>query len=516
MKQSTRLALNTAATYVRMVLTAVITLVIVRLLFRAFGIENYGVYVALTASRTLLMVIQSALVAGSQRHLAYEIGRGTPERVLAVYNATLMVFALSALAVLLVGIALTGSILSVLTISAEQMTAARWTYFLSLLNLCGNIANTPLRAVLQARQSIVALSVIDLLDRVARLVAVFFLGFLPWSPMVSYMALNVLVTAMTFSSLHIYCRAMYAECRFAPGSLHRADFVGIGSFSVWVVFERLATGLREQGSVIALNSFFGPAVNAAYDVALRLGNQLAHLSGGLTNAIAPAMTAHEGGGNFAMVERLGNVGGRYSIYAASLPVVPVVLETDTFLRLWLVDVPEQATLFVQLVMIARFVGVLSWGDAMIAQAKGRIAVLSVALSLPFYLSFLAVIAWFALGGMQPMALPLMMLLTTAVLSVWYRPWYVRRMLGSNWAGYLREVLWRTMSAIVPATCVAAAVRLSMPESLVRMMAVIATYGLCLLAAVWFWGVERWERSILERLARDALSRARSLLLFSRT
>lgn len=510
MKQSTLLVVNSSATYARMMVSAVIGLLITRLLFAEFGPSDYGLLMSLTASASLLTVIQMAMIAGSQRSIAFQLGRGDLPRVVALFSCTVVLCSLSALAILLVGLSVAKPVIRLLDVEKSQLTTAHLTFMLSVASLAIGVLATPARSLMQAHQSIFALSVIDLVDRFTKLGAVLALSLVPMSAMPAYMALTVAATTLTLVIMVLYACTKYADCRFRPGAIRFRDLQDIGGFGGWMMFETIAYGIRDQGAIIAMKSQFGGDTTAAYDLAQRLAGQLATVAHGVFTAIAPAAAAKQGAGDSASVYRLGNLTNRYCTLASSLFLVPLFLETPTVIRLWIgvAQPPEYAVVFVRLLILMKFFVIWSWGEALVAQARGRIGKLSVGLTLPFLFAFALSIVWLTFVSRDPYLLPAVMLVVTVILNLWYAPWLVRRMCGMSWSDYAHETLRPVLLSLAPPALIALAVSLALPEGLPRMLGVVAGYWSVLPFSAWWLGAENWERDFWKGLASKFLTRTR--------
>ena len=69
-----------------------------------------------------------------------------------------------------------------------------------------------------------------------------------------------------------------------------------------------------------------------------------------TTAFSPQITKSYAAGNYDYCYSIVNKGAKYTWYLMFIFLVPVCIETDTLLHLWLVEVPPMVVLFVQLSM----------------------------------------------------------------------------------------------------------------------------------------------------------------------
>ena len=73
---SSRIAKNTVALYIRSFISMLIALYTSRLLLKALGIDDFGIYNVVGGVVMLFSFLNSTLVVSSQRFLNYEMGKG--------------------------------------------------------------------------------------------------------------------------------------------------------------------------------------------------------------------------------------------------------------------------------------------------------------------------------------------------------------------------------------------------------------------------------------------------------
>lgn len=79
---SKRIAQNTAFMYFRMALTILIGLFSVRVVLRALGTEDFGIYNVVGGVVTMLAFLNNALASSTQRFLSFELGKNNQKKCL--------------------------------------------------------------------------------------------------------------------------------------------------------------------------------------------------------------------------------------------------------------------------------------------------------------------------------------------------------------------------------------------------------------------------------------------------
>ena len=74
--KSKRIASNVVYLYIRMLLTMVVSLFTVRVILKALGPVDYGVYTSIGGVIASLSFISTVLANASQRFFSFELGKG--------------------------------------------------------------------------------------------------------------------------------------------------------------------------------------------------------------------------------------------------------------------------------------------------------------------------------------------------------------------------------------------------------------------------------------------------------
>jgi O-antigen/teichoic acid export membrane protein len=122
-----------------------------------------------------------------------------------------------------------------------------------------------------------------------------------------------------------------------------------------------------------LNLYFGPSVNAAYGIANQVTNQTSNLSTAMLGAFTPEITASEGRGDRSRMIDLALRASKFGTLLMILFAVPLIVEMDYVLKLWLREPPLYTALFCQLMLGTFLLDRLSTGYTLAVNAHGKIA-----------------------------------------------------------------------------------------------------------------------------------------------
>ena len=145
-------------------------------------------------------------------------------------------------------------------------------------------------------------------------------------------------------------------------------------FGGWNLWGGFATVFFSQGINILLNMFFGPVVNAARGIAIQVQGAVVQFSINFQTALNPQITKSYALGDFTYMYSLIFRSSRFTFLLLAIISLPILLETDMILRLWLKTVPHYTVLFVRLMLCIVIIDAMAGAFMVAAQSTGRIRV----------------------------------------------------------------------------------------------------------------------------------------------
>ena len=153
------------------------------------------------------------------------------------------------------------------------------------------------------------------------------------------------------------------------------------SFAGWTLTGNVAVMGITQGLNILLNIFFGAVVNAARGIAVQVQGACRMFVSGFQTAINPQIIKTFSQNDFDRMHMLLNMSSRFSYYLMFLIALPICLNTQYILSLWLVKVPEYTAGFVQIMMIVSLISTLQNPTMTALHATGDIKTVQIVESL---------------------------------------------------------------------------------------------------------------------------------------
>ena len=374
MTPSQRIIVNTIAQYTRTIVNVCFSLYSTRLILSALGQEDFGIYSVVAGVVAMLSFVTNALVITTQRYLSFHHGKND-------INQVRLVFANSWMLHILLGITLVTILSAIgpwitqhfLNISTARQSAALIVYFASVTMLFLTFITAPVRALFIARENIVYTSVIDVLDGVLKLIIAIALAHIASDHLTTYAVLLTGISLFNLTALSIF-----AKCRFPEFHLprwkefNRGYISSLSNFAGWTVYSAGCVIARNQGIAIVLNIVYGTIINSAYGIAQQVSGAVQFVSTSILQAMNPQIMKAEGAGERNKMIKLCQLESKYAFLLLALVAIPLVAEMPQILSLWLKEVPEHASMFCRLILVAALCDQISVGLTSANQAIGRI------------------------------------------------------------------------------------------------------------------------------------------------
>ncbi len=346
-----RIAKNTIFLFIRTIFIMLITLYCSRVILRALGVIDYGIYNVVGGFVTMFSVISNSLTAAISRFITYELGRGDIERLNRIFSAALKTqFFLAFIIFVIIETFGNWFLNTQMVFPPDRASAANWVFQFSILTFLINLVSVPYNACIIAHEHMKAFAYFGIFQAMLSLVASLLISMAPIDKLVFYSALMTLAAILIRLFYGLYCSRNFKECHF-HWKTDKGLTIEIMRFAGWNFIGAASGMLRDQGINVVLNLFCGPVVNAARGIAMQVSTAIRSFAGNFTTAINPQITKNYAAGNCEQTFKLVFQGSRFSYYLMLLWSLPILMETEFVLQLWLGIVPEYTIIFVRLIII---------------------------------------------------------------------------------------------------------------------------------------------------------------------
>lgn len=381
------------AQYTRTIINVCLSLYSTRLILSALGQSDYGIYSVVGGVIAMMSFITNALVVTTQRFLSIYHGKNDPQKIRQIFGNSMLLHILIASILGMVLFCL-GSWIThdFLNIVVERQQAAWYVYNAAIVMLMLTFITAPIRALFIARENIVYISIVDVVDGILKLLIAIGLSHIAYDHLVSYSVLMAGITLVNLLAFSIYASAKFPEFHLPRLRDWDKQFIKeLSHFAGWTTYSMGCIIGRNQGIAVVLNIFYGTIVNSAYGIAQQVLGAVQFISTSILNAMNPQIMKAEGSGDRSRMVRLCEYESKYAFLLLSLVAIPLIAEMDTVLHFWLGEVPKHAVMFCRFILAASLCDQISIGLTSANQAIGKIKIYN----LVFYTLKLLVIilAW---------------------------------------------------------------------------------------------------------------------------
>lgn len=368
-----RIAKNTAFLYVRMIFVLLVSLYSTRVILNVLGVEDFGVYNVVGGFVSLFFFINSTMSNSVQRYYNFEKGKGAKDAEKSVYNTSLHIQLL--LCLILLGILETIGLWYVnsqMVIPESRIFAANVVYQCSVCSMLVTLLQIPYSASIIAHEKMDFYAIVSITDVVIKLLIILIIPYLPGDKLIIYSSLLLATCIFIFIVNFSYSRRNFT-CLKYDGTFRKDLFKEMISFMGWNVFDMFAFSVKSQGGNLVINAFFGPLVNAARGVSVQIMNAVQAFSVNVLTAFRPQLVEAYAQDNHARITNMMNVMTKISYTVFLALSLPIILEINYILKLWLgTDVPEYTQAFTILCLLDMLVCSLNTPLTFVSQATGNI------------------------------------------------------------------------------------------------------------------------------------------------
>ncbi len=359
-----------------MVITLIVTLYATRISLKALGSSDLGIFYLIAGVISMLSFLNTAMAISTQRFLSFYLGKDDHGKLKEIFDSSIILHVLIGI-IIIVLLEFLGFFLfdGLLNIPENRIAASMLLYQFMVLSSFITVISVPYNAIINSHENMVLFSVLSIIESIGKLFIAFAITIYTDDRLILY---GLLLTALTFvifiAKRHI-CNKKYIECRGKLKMYKDKKFIReLFGFAGWNMYGTMSGVIRSQGLTVVLNFFFGTVVNAAYGIANQVNGQLSYFASAVLMAFNPQIMKSEGSGERERMLNLSKLTSKYSFLLLSFFTIPLIIETEYVINLWLDDVPEYTIIFCKLILILTLINQLTIGLQSSAQAVGKIKI----------------------------------------------------------------------------------------------------------------------------------------------
>ena len=489
-----RIAGNTMMLFFRMFLMIFIGLFTSRIILQTLGKADYGTFNAVGGIIAFCSLMTGSVSAAITRFLTYSLGEGDVSKVHKVFSASIIIQIFMCLVIgLIVETAGLWWLNGHMEIPEGRLGAAHWVLHCSLGILAVNLLSAPYNAMIVAHEKMSAFAFISILEALLKLSVALSLMASSFDKLKTFAVLMLAVSIIVRMTYSMYCRHHFEEVKGAL-VFDRELVREMSGFVGWNFFSSGTAVFTSSGINLLVNKYFGVLVNAARGVTGQVEGTVRPFAINFLNALNPQLTKSYAEGNKEYTFDLVRKGVKIASLLLIALAIPIFLECDYLLDLWLKDVPDYSVTFVRIAMICIVVDLGMNSPRQLIMSSGKIKVYCIIVGLLNILSFLASWLAFSLGASPEWSYGILVCLQLLVDVLCLTVCKIQE--DFHIGSFLRDVLLRIIIVAALSLLSAYGVMGLMDRGFLRLVAVTFTSTAVLGVLSYFFALTKGERAFM--------------------
>lgn len=367
-----RIAKNTFVLYIRMILLMLVSLYTSRVVLKALGVEDFGIYNIVGGLVSLLSFFISSLTNVSQRYLNIGIGKGDKLCTTNYFKQCGTILFIFSIAIFIVAETIgTWFLYEKLVIPPNRLEAAFWVYQFTLVSIVCSINQVNYLGAIIAHEKMSVYAYLGIFEAIARLATASIVIASSYDHLILYAGLVSLVSILVLVFHIVYCHRKFDICKFGF-YWNKSLVTDMTKFISANIFGCFAWSASAQGTNIIINIFFGPLCNAAKGISTQIGSVVSKFTENIMTAVKPQIIKSYASGDREYMLNLINKSSKLSFFISAIIAIPFIIYTRYILQIWLGIVPEYTVAFSRIAILESLTYVFITPLWVAANATGNI------------------------------------------------------------------------------------------------------------------------------------------------
>lgn len=503
MENNTLILKNSAILFLRLIITSILGLITTRLLLNGLGASDFGLYNVVGGFVVMMAFLNTVMISTSYRFIAYEMGRNDHRSVNKVFNVSLLIhFVLAVIVILLTESLGVYYVQNYLNVDPGRIVDAIFVLRFSTYAMVFSIISIPFQGLVTAQENFKVRATIEVIRAILILGVAIFVTIHTGNKLRFYAFMMMLVSSVPSALFIIYCKVSYKAITKWEFQSDVAKYKEMLNFSVWIMFGAASSVAKNQGTSLIINSFFGTVLNAAFGIAHQIDSLVRMFASNLGQAVVPQITKSFSGGNKERSIKLVAYTSKYTCFLMLIPAIPILLETEYLLTLWVKNVPSYTVIFSQLMVLGALVDSLGGGISSIVQATGKIKYFQIILSTTSLLSL--PISYFLFNAGYPPPYLIIAFLSTSVLNVVLRQILLKKLINFDVKYFIETAYFKIFYVVImllPLFYIKTLFNPGLPRFILLSFFSVSW----VLFVIYFIGIEKKEKTMIKQIGFNLLS-----------
>ena len=491
-----RIAKNTVLLYLRSLISLFISLYTSRLVLKGLGVDDYGVYGVVGSFVSMFSIVTGTLRNAISRFMNFAMGKGDKEEMSNTFALSLNIMVI--LAVIVVILTETFGLWFLhnkMNIPAGRETAAFWCFQFSVLSSVSNFLVISFAASIVAHEKLGTFAFIDIGEVVLKFLIALLITFSAGSvdKLILYAALLLIVTLSKQMFSRVYAMKHFEECRIR-WYWDKKKFIEMFTYAGWGFVGKTSETFAGQGVNMVVNVVFGTAVNAARQLAGTVIHSVQIFVNNFTMAIWPQVAQSFASGDHGYMKELIFRGSKFCFFIMWMVFLPLILETEFVVGLWLGEYPAHTINFIRLALVSNIISTLEVVLGMGIKASGRIQCMQIASSVMGFLAFFAAYVLLHNGYAPESTYVVSVLIATSMVMIML--WLSKKQLNISATEYIKSVIFPALVVVAGSCIIPILMRTFLPFGWLRFMVVLLVSLGMSTVCILYLGCRPSERNML--------------------
>lgn len=513
MTENRRIFLNIVATYGRSLYALIIGLFCGRWTLMALGEVDYGLMGVVGGLTAFIAYFNGILGGAIGRFYALSVGEQKKDPAAGLeacrmwFTTAVVIHTVVPVALMCLGYPMgEWAVRHFLTIPPDRVEACVWVWRCVCATCFLGMVTLPFSAMYGARQYIAELTIYSFVTTTLNVCVLYYMLHHPGVWLAKYALAQGVLAFLPQVIIAVRAYFIFPECRVVRRHLNcLANVKRLCSYAFWNAWGTLGAMLRAQGDAVLLNKYFGPKVNAGFAVGSNLSGQTNTLSGSLIGAFSPAIFNAWGAGDYDRARQMAYQTCKLGALFILVFAIPLTLEVEEVLHLWLKQPPQYAAEFCVFVLAMNVIDKLAVGHMICVNANGKVALYQAFLGTSLVMTL--PIAWGLIAlGVDPTAVGWAMV-TTMVFCATGRVWFARTLVGMSAKVWLRTIVAPIALLIGITGAIGYLPQVAMAPSFLRVVVTTGVVEAVLLPFSWCLILNSAERAFVRNRLSKLFNRA---------
>ena len=389
MTENRRIALNVVATYGRTIFSIACGLFAGRWTLMSLGEVDYGLYGVVGGLAGFISFLNDLMAAAVGRFYAYSVGQAKVAGGEGVeicrkwFNTALVVHTVIPVVLIVIGYPIGAWMVeNWLTIPPDRIEACRCVLRCVCVTCFIGMVSVPFRAMYGAKQYIAELTVYGVVQTACNVLFLYYMVTHPGTWLTRYAIWSCVLNSTPLLIISFRALSVFPECKIRASYFWNVPrFRGLFVFAAYRCGGALCGVLSQQGMTLLVNKQIGPAKNAAMSIGSTVAGYSQTFASSTSAAFYPAITNAAGEGDWDKMRRLSFVSCKLAAALVLIFAIPLLLEVQEVMVLWLKNPPEGAAIICSSLLLAAVLENITCGHYMTIFSVGKIRGYQICVSL---------------------------------------------------------------------------------------------------------------------------------------